>query len=81
MKNTERVRKVKPECDNPPHKTKWFDTPDFVKREIGLNRYLQPIQMVACRCKTTNKDLSSDPIEGTEATVMTNPEPTESPDL
>ena len=37
--------------------------------------------MVACRCKTTNKDLSSDPIEGTEATVMMNPEPTESPDL
>ena len=31
--------------------------------------------------KTTNKDLSPVPIEGTEATAMTNPEPSELLDM
>ena len=70
-----------PQVTRQPALYKWMVTSETLqelgvpKRHCGVMTRSFPVE------KTTNKDLSPDPIQGTEATFMTNPEPTESPDL
>ena len=70
----------RPEISRQPARFKWLDTSKAIQ-ELGAPQ--KHIALMARSCiveKTTNKDLSPLPIEGTEATVIASPEPTESPD-